>query len=142
MIENASSVSDRRKSDLQHDAIAGSGIAFRGDIEGLRAIAVLAVVGFHFGVPGMPGGFVGVDVFFAISGYLITGLLINELGGSGRINLIRFYGRRARRLLPAALLMTVATIVCGVLILSPIEQLPITKAGAASSLYLSNFWFL
>jgi peptidoglycan/LPS O-acetylase OafA/YrhL len=115
---------------------------FRPDIEGLRALAVLSVVGFHYGVWGLHGGFVGVDVFFVISGYLITGLLIAELAATGRIDLLRFYGRRARRLLPAALLVTAVILVAGALFLSPLEQLPVAKAGAASSVYLSNFWFM
>jgi peptidoglycan/LPS O-acetylase OafA/YrhL len=126
----------------RHDAVARPRSAFRLDIEGLRAVAVLAVVGFHYGVPGMTGGFVGVDIFFVISGYLITGLLANELNETGGIALLRFYGRRARRLLPAALLVTLTTLVCGVFLLSPLEQLSVAKAAAASSLYISNFWFL
>ena len=77
-----------------------------------------------------------------ISGYLISGLLITELEGSGRIDLLRFYGRRARRLLPAAFVVTITVVVSGTFILSPLEQLPVAKAGAASSLYVSNFWFL
>jgi peptidoglycan/LPS O-acetylase OafA/YrhL len=80
--------------------------------------------------------------FFVISGYLITGLLITELDATGRIDLFRFYGRRARRLLPAALLVTAVILACGTISLSPLEQLPTAKAGAASSVYLSNFWFM
>lgn len=116
--------------------------SFRYDIEGLRAVAVLAVVAFHFGVPLIPGGFVGVDVFFVISGYLITGLLLAELETTGHVDLLRFYGRRARRLLPAALLMTLVTLACGALLLTPSEQLQAAKAAVCSSLYSSNFWFL
>ena len=132
----------RYNSYSRHDAFARPKAAFRGDIEGLRAIAVIAVVLYHYGVPGVSGGFVGVDIFFVISGYLISGLLLTELAGDGRINLLRFYGRRARRLLPAAFAVTIAVIVSGAFILSPLEQLPVAKAGAASSLYVSNFWFL
>lgn len=75
--------------------------AFRPDIEGLRAVAVLAVVFYHAGVPGLPGGFVGVDVFFVVSGFLITNLLWREVVTTGTVRLARFYGARARRLLPA-----------------------------------------
>jgi peptidoglycan/LPS O-acetylase OafA/YrhL len=114
----------------------------RGDVEGLRAIAVLAVMTFHFGSPWLTGGFVGVDIFFVISGYLITGILVSELENSGRIDLPRFYGRRARRLLPALLLVTVVTLVFGAVILSPPEQISAARAALASSLYVSNFWFL
>lgn len=77
------------------------------DIEGLRAIAIGSVLVFHAGLPWFSGGFVGVDVFFVISGFLITSLLIRELDASGRINLPRFWGRRARRLLPASALVLV-----------------------------------
>ena len=77
---------------------------FRPDIEGLRAVAVLAVLVYHAGLP-VPAGFIGVDVFFVISGYLITGLLLTELDKTGRISWLRFIGRRIRRLLPAAVLV-------------------------------------
>lgn len=75
---------------------------FRGDIEGLRAIAVGSVLLYHAGLPFLPGGFVGVDVFFVISGFLITTQLVSELGRTGTVSLARFYARRAKRLLPAA----------------------------------------
>ena len=71
----------------------------RGDIEGLRAVAVLMVLAYHVGVPGSSGGFAGVDVFFVISGYLITNQLVREAQQHGRVSLPRFYARRARRLL-------------------------------------------
>ena len=115
---------------------------FRPDIEGLRAVAVIGVVAYHFGVPGIPGGFVGVDIFFVISGYLITRLLIEELEESGKINLLRFYGRRARRLLPALLLMMLATLVAIPFILAPSQQLRYAATAAATSLYASNVLFL
>ena len=71
--------------------------AFRPDVEGLRAVAILLVVAYHVGVPGFAGGYVGVDVFFVLSGYLITGLLLREVQQTGTINLIEFYARRTRR---------------------------------------------
>ena len=73
-------------------------MTYRRDIEGLRALAVVAVLLYHFGVPGLDGGFVGVDVFFVISGYLITSLLTDERTRTGRVSILRFYARRARRL--------------------------------------------
>jgi peptidoglycan/LPS O-acetylase OafA/YrhL len=82
---------------------------FRPDIEGLRAVAVLAVVLFHAAVPGVGGGFVGVDVFFVISGFLITGLLWREVSTAGTVRLRSFYGARARRLLPASAAVGVIT---------------------------------
>ena len=82
----------------------------RADIEGLRAVAVLLVVLAHVGVPGVVGGYVGVDVFFVVSGFLITSLLQAEIRNTGRLDLARFYARRAVRLLPAATLVIAATL--------------------------------
>src|SRR5690606_586713 len=73
---------------------------FRGDVQGLRAVAVLLVLAYHAGVPFVTGGYVGVDVFFVISGFLITGLVVREVEQTGRLSLSRFYARRAKRLLP------------------------------------------
>ncbi|HEX9044888.1 MAG TPA: acyltransferase, partial [Candidatus Limnocylindrales bacterium] len=74
----------------------------REDLEGLRGVAVLAVLLFHLGVPVAAGGFVGVDAFFVLSGFLITGLILREHERTGRIDLAAFYARRVRRILPAA----------------------------------------
>jgi peptidoglycan/LPS O-acetylase OafA/YrhL len=115
---------------------------FRTDIEGLRAIAILLVVGFHIGFPGISGGFIGVDVFFVLSGYLITGLLVQEIEDSGRLNILHFYARRVRRLLPGAGLMIVGTLLAGYLLLSSLEQERLAGAARATSIYLSNFYFL
>ena len=76
-------------------------IEYRRDIDGLRAIAVLSVVLYHAGVPGFAGGFVGVDVFFVISGYLITGILAREIQ-QGQFSIIAFYERRVRRIIRPA----------------------------------------
>ncbi len=83
--------------------------AHRADIQGLRAVAVLIVVVAHAGVRFVAGGFVGVDVFFVLSGFLITGLLLGEARAHGSVSLVDFYVRRARRILPAAALTLVAT---------------------------------
>ena len=83
---------------------------FRPDVEGLRAVAVLLVLLYHAGVPGFGGGYIGVDVFFVISGFLITALLLRELDASGSISFSRFYARRVRRLLAASVLTLVATL--------------------------------
>ncbi len=85
--------------------------AFRPDIEGLRAVAIGLVLIYHAGVDWVPGGFVGVDVFFVISGFLITSLLVREIERTGKVALAQFYARRARRLLPAAALVLVAAAV-------------------------------
>ena len=89
-----------------------SAVPYLPGLDGVRALAVIAVIAYHAGVSWMPGGFLGVEVFFAISGYLITLLLLAEHERTGRISIRQFYGRRARRLLPAliALLIAVATL--------------------------------
>ena len=86
------------------------GGTFRRDVAGLRAVAVALVVLFDLGVPGLTGGYVGADVFFVISGYLITALLLREADTTGRVALLAFYGRRARRILPAAGLVLVVVL--------------------------------
>ena len=116
-------------------------IQFRPDIEGLRAIAVAVVVLYHAGVPFMGGGFIGVDVFFVLSGYLITSLLTKELNSSGGLNLSRFYARRVRRLLPAAALVVVAVCLTEAVLTSPMAQLGVLKAALATTLYSSNIYF-
>jgi peptidoglycan/LPS O-acetylase OafA/YrhL len=83
---------------------------FRAGVEGLRAVAILAVVLYHAGLGAAGGGYLGVDIFYVLSGFLITGLLWGELGHTGRLSFALFYARRARRLLPAAMLV-VATMV-------------------------------
>lgn len=88
---------------------------FRPDIEGLRAIAVLMVVLYHAGVPFLRGGYVGVDVFFVISGFLITASMLNELAATGSLRFGKFYARRARRLIPLAAVVTIATTVMAAL---------------------------
>jgi peptidoglycan/LPS O-acetylase OafA/YrhL len=116
-------------------------MAFRPDIEGLRGIAVLLVVAYHAGIPGVSGGFVGVDVFFVLSGYLITALLVAEIGRTGKVDLARFYARRARRLLPASLLALAVTIAAGALVYSPMEALHLGRSAIATAVYASNVYF-
>jgi peptidoglycan/LPS O-acetylase OafA/YrhL len=114
---------------------------FRPDIEGLRAVAVVAVVLFHADVPGVAGGFVGVDVFFVISGFLITGLLWREVSSTGSVGLRRFYGARVRRLLPASAAVGVITMIASAVLLPPVQLRSVIDDGIASALYVSNFWF-
>src|SRR4029079_9830651 len=111
-------------------------------VDGLRAVAVLLVVLYHVGVPGPQGGFIGVDVFFVISGYLITSLLFLE-AQQGRIGLAAFYARRVRRLFPAMLVVVAATLLLGAIFLLPIfsEQTGLARSAIAASVYLSNFYF-
>jgi peptidoglycan/LPS O-acetylase OafA/YrhL len=116
-------------------------IQFRPDIEGLRAVAVCLVVLYHAGVPFLKGGFIGVDIFFVLSGYLITGLLVKELNSSGGINLSRFYARRVRRLLPALTLVVVIVCLIQAAISSPIAQHDVLNVALAALLYSSNIYF-
>ncbi len=104
-------------------------------------MAILLVIAYHIHFPGFPGGFVGVDVFFALSGYLITGLLLKELTSTGRIDLVQFYARRARRLLPASGLVLLTTILVGHWLLAPFEQRSVASTARATAAYLSNLWF-
>ncbi len=115
---------------------------FRPDIEGLRAVAVTAVVLFHAAVPGIGGGYVGVDVFFVISGFLITGLLWREVSSTGSVRLRSFYGARARRLLPASATVGVITMIASILLLPPLRVPTVLYDGIASALYVGNYWFV
>ena len=116
---------------------------YRPEIDGLRAVAILSVVAYHAGVPGVTGGFIGVDVFFVISGFLITGLLLTEVEQRGRIDLLDFFSRRARRLLPALFLVVAVTLVLGALFLIPLkkEQTILAQSVTNALLYVSNFYF-
>lgn len=121
-------------------APAHNPLPYRGDIDGLRAVAVLAVVLYHFGLP-LLGGFVGVDIFFVISGFLIGGILWREYDATGRISLRNFYIRRFRRLAPAFFAMLLVTTALGWVILLPFEFREYGKAVIASTVYLSNVLF-
>lgn len=116
-------------------------LGFRADVEGLRALAILLVVAVHAGVPWLGGGFVGVDVFFVLSGFLITGLLVKEASATGRLRFAAFYVRRLRRLLPALFVMLLVTAVLAMLLLAPGEQRGQAPAAALAAMWLSNIHF-
>ncbi|WP_266169836.1 acyltransferase family protein [Dyella subtropica] len=116
-------------------------LGFRGDIEGLRAVAILLVVAAHAGVPWLRGGFVGVDVFFVLSGFLITGLLVREIADSGRVDFVEFYLRRLRRLMPALIVMLLTVCVLASQMLVPGDQWEQAGAAAMASVWLSNIHF-
>ena len=114
---------------------------FRPDIQGLRAIAVLLVVLFHSGVETLSGGYVGVDVFFVISGFLITTHLLETLARDGRISFGAFYAKRARRILPAALLVATLTLVAAWIWMSPLLMRSVVGGAIATALYVPNVFF-
>jgi peptidoglycan/LPS O-acetylase OafA/YrhL len=111
--------------------------SYRPDIDGLRALAVLLVMGFHAFPGRVPGGFVGVDVFFAISGYLISGLIIRDIR-EGHFSLRHFYARRVRRIFPALAVLLVACLVVGGIVLVPTEYADLGLNAAAGAAFVSN----
>lgn len=113
----------------------------RGDIQGLRAVAVGIVVAFHAFPQALTGGFVGVDVFFVISGFLITGVLLREVESTGRVSLPRFYARRIRRLLPAALVTTIMTLIGAGILFGPVRLVSTLQDAAWATFSAANFRF-
>jgi peptidoglycan/LPS O-acetylase OafA/YrhL len=125
---------------LQTHVPSAADPGYRMDIDGLRAIAVLFVIGFHTFPAQFPGGFVGVDVFFVISGYLITGILLRNLW-ERRFSFLDFYGRRIRRIFPALLLVLAACLAVGWYVLIPDEFQDVARHAFASAGFVSN-WLL
>ena len=122
------------------DSRPGDMTRFRPDIEGLRGVAILLVLLFH--AAGSPtGGFVGVDVFIVISGFLITALLLRELEQTGGVDLIGFYARRMRRLLPAAAVVVLVVLPAAFVALPPLDRVGAVVDGAASILLVANIRF-
>ena len=113
----------------------------RKDIQALRAFAVLSVVAFHAGLPGMRRGYLGVDIFFVISGYLIIGMLARELTETGRVRLGPFFARRARRLLPAASLVLAATALLTLWLMPGLQGQRVFDDVEAASVYVANLHF-
>lgn len=114
---------------------------FRADIQGLRALSILGVVLYHAQLPGFAGGFAGVDIFFVISGFLITGLLIREIRATGAIDLIRFWARRAARLLPNAMTTLGVSLLAVFWLLPVLAREPATKDLSSAILYFANYRF-
>lgn len=120
---------------------AGSGRRYVAGLDGIRALAVVGVLLYHLHVPGLSGGLIGVQVFFTLSGYVITDLLVSEWQRSKRHGLPTFWLRRARRLLPALALM-LATVVGWVALMRPAELPSVSSGVLAASLYVSNWWVI
>lgn len=120
---------------------AVTALRYRPEVDGLRAIAVILVILFHARLPLAPGGFVGVDVFFVVSGFLITGLLAQELQATGTVRLVGFWARRARRILPAAILVLFASLALAAPVLEPLQRVAALRDFAAAAVYILN-WFL
>lgn len=113
---------------------------YRADIDGLRTVAILPVLLFHAGVPGLLGGFVGVDVFFVISGFLITGIIAREVD-EARFSLVRFYERRIRRILPALIVVMAFTLAGAAWLFLPSDFTPVPRSIVAALLSVSNLLF-
>ena len=109
------------------------------EIQGLRALAVLLVIAFHGKF--LSGGFIGVDIFYVISGYLITGLLLRELRETGSISLTNFYSRRIRRLLPSTFLVLVSTAIVSFVVMPSSARSNLGRNIVAAALYVSNYVF-
>jgi len=125
---------------------AGEKEGFRPDIEGLRGIAVTLVVLFHAGLLSqashqLTGGFIGVDLFFVVSGFLITGLLIRERERTGKISFSKFYARRVRRILPAAAVVLLITIPLSYLLVTLVDRSAVMEDGASAALSIANIRF-
>ncbi|MGD0786466.1 MAG: acyltransferase family protein [Terracidiphilus sp.] len=114
--------------------------SYRPDIDGLRALAILSVVLYHAGVPGVRGGFTGVDIFFAISGYLIGGHIYGELR-AGCFSYLSFYRRRAKRILPAYFAVLAFILLAALVLLSPVEAMQTARSAFAATLSMSNILF-
>lgn len=114
---------------------------YRPDVDGLRAVAVLAVIGFHTFPGRVPGGFVGVDIFFVISGFLISSIILKGLE-SGNFSYLRFYARRVRRIFPALILVLLASLALGWWVLLPDEYEQLGRHVIAGAFFASNFLLL
>ncbi len=114
---------------------------FRPDVQGLRAIAILLAIVYHADIPPFSGGYVGIEVFFVISGFVITGLLLRERESSGHTSLRSFYGRRARRIIPMATLVIIVTVIVTYHSLGTLVGHQTALDGAWSAVFLANVHF-
>ena len=115
-------------------------ITYRRDIDGLRALAILPILLYHAAIPGFSGGFIGVDIFFVISGFLITSIIIREVN-EGSFSFVNFWARRARRILPAALVVVVFTLVAGWFLFAPVDYIELGRSARTQAFFAANFFF-
>jgi peptidoglycan/LPS O-acetylase OafA/YrhL len=115
-------------------------LGYRADIDGLRALAVLSVVFFHVGHTLFSGGYVGVDIFFVISGYLITTIIVKDIANN-QFSLSQFYERRFRRILPALTVVIIFSLIVGAMLLPPSGLVDLGQSAVATSLFSSNILF-
>ncbi|MFM7225674.1 MAG: acyltransferase family protein, partial [Actinomycetota bacterium] len=115
---------------------------YRRHLDGLRTVAVVLVIAFHSGIDRLSGGFIGVDVFFVLSGFLVTGILVRDLGSGRGVQWRRFYSRRVRRILPASVLTLVVTAVVYAAVASPLQQEDAFGGFRSAFLYIANWHFI
>src|SRR5205085_8502754 len=117
-------------------------LRYRPYLDGLRAVAVYLVVAFHSGLSQITGGYIGVDIFFVLSGFLVTRILVRDLASVGRVQWRRFYARRVRRILPAAVVALVATALVYATVASPSDMLGALGGFRAAFFYVGNWYFI
>jgi len=124
----------------KRDEADGGRMRYRNDIDGLRAVAVVPIVLYHAGLTWISGGFIGVDVFFVISGFLITSIMLGDIQ-AGRFSVVGFWGRRIVRIFPALFVMLAAVMVAGCVFLFPGDLRSLAASAAAAAAFVSNLWF-
>src|ERR1700743_1460009 len=124
-----------------HGSETGEALRYRADIDGLRCIAVLLVIGYHAFPKAVPGGYIGVDVFFVISGYLITQTLLTDVDRK-QFSVFEFYQRRIRRIFPALIIVLLAVLLYGVVALYPVDFERLGRHIVASATFVPNliYW--
>lgn len=133
-----------RRSNSEDKPVSGAMTSkgFRLDVQGIRGFALILVLACHAEVPGFEGGFVGLDIFYVLSGFLITGLIVTEIERRGTLSLIGFYGRRAKRLLPLAVTVLIAILVGSLLLFSTVRKDEVAGDVIAAALYFVNWRFI
>lgn len=117
-----------------------SALVYRPDIDGLRAVALIAILFLHVGIDITPGGFVGVDMFFVISGYLIISIIQKQLA-QGTFTMTDFLSRRVRRIFPAAFVLVAGTLIAGWFLLAPFDYAELGRSARYNALFSANFYF-